>query len=118
MKKTIVLGASNNPERYSYKAIEMLLNHDHPVIAVGMKKDAVLGIEIQQELPSEKVDTVTLYVGPKNQNDWIDPIIALQPNRVIFNPGTENPEFQEKLNNAGIAWEEACTLVLLSTNQY
>jgi predicted CoA-binding protein len=118
MKKTLVLGASSNPERYSYKAIEMLLNHHHPVIAVGTKKDIVLGIEIEQELPWEKVDTVTLYLGPKNQNNWIEPIIALQPNRVIFNPGTENPEFQEKLNNARIAWEEACTLVLLSTNQY
>lgn len=118
MKKTVVLGASSNPERYSYKAIEMLLNHHHPVIAVGMKKDAVLGIDVEQEIPKEKVDTVSLYVGPRNQSEWMEPIITLQPNRVIFNPGTENPEFQEKLNNAGIVWEEACTLVLLSTNQY
>lgn len=118
MKKTVVIGASTNPERYSYKAIDMLLKHQHPVVAVGPKKDSVHGIDIQTELPKEKVDTVTLYVGPKNQTDWMDPIIALHPNRVVFNPGTENPDFQEKLNAAGIYWEEACTLVLLSTNQY
>lgn len=117
--KTIVLGASDNPERYAYKATKMLLEHGHEVIPVGTKKAEVLGLDIQStEVVPQDVDTLTLYVGPQNQQHYIDYIMAVKPRRVIFNPGTENPDLETALDAAGIGHEEACTLVLLSTNQF
>lgn len=117
--KTIVIGASNNPDRYAYKAVESLLNHKHEVLPVSNKKQEVLGLEIvgTDDIPTE-VDTVTMYVGPQNQSYYEDYIMKVNPRRVIFNPGTENPELEEKLNNKGIETTEACTLVLLATGQY
>ncbi len=117
--KTIVIGASNNPSRYSYKAVQSLLNHQHEVIPVSNKKDQVLGLEIKsiETIPSD-VDTVTLYVGPQNQSHYVDYILKVNPRRVIFNPGTENDELVEKLNEKGIESVEACTLVMLATGQY
>lgn len=117
--KTVVLGASNNPERYAYRAIKMLLVHHHEVVPVSNKKDEVLGLPIKNigEI-EERVDTITLYVGPQNQGVYKDYILNTKPRRVIFNPGTENPEMEELLKSKGVLVEEACTLVLLSTGQY
>lgn len=119
MKKTLVIGASENPERYSYKAIKALRSYNHEVIALGLKSGAVDGITFHTEKePFENIDTVTLYVGPKNQLEYYSYIIGLKPRRVIFNPGTENPEFIARLESAGIVPEIACTLVLLATGQF
>lgn len=118
-KKTLVIGASNNPERYAYKAMKMLQEHNHPVVAVGRKEIETLGVQIEKEkVHFDGIDTVTLYVNPKNQVEYYDYIISLKPKRVIFNPGTENPEFYKMLEQNGIGYEVACTLVLLSTRQF
>ena len=119
MKKTLVIGASLNPERYSFKAINALAQHGYEVVALGLRPGKVAGISFETEKQHfENVDTVTLYVGPKNQPEYYDYIISLKPRRVIFNPGTENPQFIEKLEAAGIYPEIACTLVLLATGQF
>ena len=119
MKKTLVLGASDNPARYSFRAMHMLKNHGHEVVPVGIRKGEVAGMAIHTNRPqATDVDTVTLYVGPKNQPDWYDYILDLQPKRILFNPGTENPELERLAQQRGIQTEEACTLVLLSIGQY
>lgn len=119
MKKTLVIGASENPERYSNKAIRALLANGQEVVALGLKKGSVQGIEFHTQKEAFKdIDTVTLYVGPQNQPEYYSYIIGLKPRRVIFNPGTENPEFISRLKAAGIYPEVACTLVLLATGQY
>lgn len=118
-KKTLVLGASLKTDRYSNIAINKLVSYNHEVVAVGLKKGDVAGVEIQTQLNIvDGIDTVTLYLNPVRQQPYYEQILNLKPERVIFNPGTENPEFYEKLRNAGIKVEIACTLVLLSTNQY
>jgi uncharacterized protein len=118
-KKTVVLGASDNIERYSNKAIRKLIANNHPVIAIGNKKTVVANIPIVEELlPHSDVDTITLYLNQKNQKKFYDYIISLQPKRIIFNPGTENIELEALAKENGIKTMEACTLVLLSTNQY
>ncbi len=117
--KTLVIGASENPERYSNKAIRSLVDHNEEVVAIGLKKGNVAGIPFDADKKVfDDIDTVTLYVGPKNQAEYYEYILGLKPRRVIFNPGTENPEFIDKLSAAGIYTEIACTLVLLSTGQY
>ena len=119
MKKKLVIGASENPDRYAYKAIAALVAHGHEVKALGLKKGTVAGVEFDTEqLAYSAIDTVSLYVGPKNQSSYYDYIEQLNPKRVLFNPGTENADFQVRLQAKGIQVEEACTLVLLSTNQY
>jgi len=119
MKKTLVVGASLMPNRYSYFAIERLLNSDIEVFAVGNVKGEVHGVKVKTEkLMFSDIHTVTLYLNPKIQKEYYDYIISLHPKRVIFNPGTENPEFYQILKNNDIDFEVACTLVLLSTNQY
>lgn len=119
MKKTLVIGASENPERYSNKAIRALLSHQHHVVALGLKKGAIEEVTFHtQKEQFENIDTVTLYIGPQNQPEYYSYIIGLHPRRVIFNPGTENPEFIAQLEAAGIYPEIACTLVLLATGQY
>lgn len=119
MKQTLVIGASTNPERYAYKAIESLISHGHPVIAYGKKRGEVSGIPIHNKWDREwRPDTVTLYLGPDNQTEYFQEIIALHPKRVIFNPGTENPVFFELLKENQIEVEIACTLVLLSIGEY
>ena len=119
MKKTVVVGASPNPDRYSYKAIQALVEGGHPTVALGLKEGVVSGIRIatKPEFISD-IDTVSLYVGPQNQLNWQEAIINMRPRRVIFNPGTENPSFEEILKNEGIEVERACTLVLLATHQF
>lgn len=117
--KTLVLGASENKQRYSNIAINMLKDYDHEVLAIGNKVGEVAGIAITKEKNSyEDVDTVTLYLGPQNQEPYYDYVDSLQPRRVIFNPGTENPAWIKHLQERGIETEIACTLVLLRTGQY
>lgn len=118
-KKTLVFGASLNPGRYSNIAIHRLLTYDHDVVAFGMKAGEVGNVEIDTELKSfQDVDTITLYMNPKRQEPFYDYLISLNPKRIIFNPGTENPTFYKLLREAHIPFEVACTLVLLGTNQY
>lgn len=117
--KTLVLGASLKPNRYSYYAIERLVDKGEQVVAVGLRQGEVAGVEVAARLlPFEGVDTVTLYLNLERQKQYYDYIIGLKPRRVIFNPGTENPEFENKLHSLGILADRACTLVLLSTDQY
>lgn len=118
-KKTIVLGASTNPSRYSYKAIERLRSKGHEVIAISLKKGEVAGVEFQEaDQYFSQVDTFTLYLSPKNQEPYYDYILKHKPNRVIFNPGTYNEVLIEELNKAGIESLDACTLVMLSNGLY
>lgn len=117
--KTLILGASTNPERYAYKATWSLVKQGHEVVLLGIKVGEVAGIEILTGKPSlANIDTVTVYVGAKNQVDWVDYILDLKPRRVIFNPGAENPEFAQILENKGIEVVEGCTLVMLSVGIY
>jgi len=119
MSKTLVLGASLKSDRYSNMAIHDLIAAKEEVYGVGLKKGEVEGIKITNELfPIDNLDTITLYVGAKNQQIYYDYIIELHPKRVIFNPGTRNKELEDILNNNKIAFEHACTLVLLKTGQY
>ena len=119
MKKTLVLGASDNPSRYSFLAVNRLRQQGHPVIAIGKKEIKVADFNVVTGLPSLKdIDTVTLYLNPENQKAYYDYIISLTPKRIIFNPGAENAELAEIAAAKGIQTMEACTLVLLSTNQF
>lgn len=118
-KLTLVMGASLKEDRYSNIAIKRLSEHNNDVLAFGLRAGQVAEVNIATTLkPYVAIDTVTLYLNPKRQKDYYEYIIGLKPRRVIFNPGTENIEFQELLKQQGIYFEEACTLVLLSTNQY
>ena len=118
-KKTLVIGASPNPARYSYLAVQKLYAHQHPVIALGIKKGAIGNTEIEIEKKAfEQIDTITLYINPFRQKDYYDYILALQPKRIIFNPGTENEELAMVAQQKWIKTMESCTLVLLSTGQY
>ena len=117
--KTLVIGASDKPERYANKAVRMLREYDHEVVSIGLREGKIDDVAIQTGRPEfDCIDTVTLYVGPQRQDDLIDYVINMKPRRVIFNPGTENPGFQDRLNAAGIEPVEACTLVMLRTGQW
>lgn len=118
-KKTLILGASTNPMRYANIAANRLVGAGHPIKNIGLKSGIVAGEEIHPA--GEIIDdihTITLYLNPKNQQPFYDYILATQPKRVIFNPGTENPVLTGLLKEQGIQTEEACTLVLLSTGMY
>lgn len=118
-KKTLVLGATTKPDRYAFKAINMLVEKGHTVLAIGQNTGDVAGVKIQTKaVPVKNIDTVTLYLNPARQRDYYNYIIEAQPKRVIFNPGTENPELYQLLDLNNIKAEVACTLVLLATNQY
>ena len=118
-KKTLVLGASTKPERYAFKAITMLVEKGHSVMAIGQNAGEVAGITIRtKNIPLSNINTVSLYLNPQRQREFYNYIIETKPKRVIFNPGTENPEFYQLLQSNGIKAEVACTLVLLATNQY
>ncbi|HVT83868.1 MAG TPA: CoA-binding protein [Chitinophagaceae bacterium] len=118
-KKTLVLGASDNPSRYSFLAVNRLRNHGHPVIAIGKKKTQVADVPITNEkISADDVDTVTLYLNPMHQQQYYDYILSLKPKRIIFNPGAENDELYDLAKKNGIQPVEACTLVLLNTGQY
>jgi predicted CoA-binding protein len=118
-KKTLVLGASENPSRYSHLALQRLQSHHHPVVAIGKNKGMVGNVVIETEKKDWKeVDTVTLYLNPLNQKEYYKYILSLKPHRIIFNPGAENEELAKLATSNGILPVEACTLVMLSTNQY
>lgn len=120
-KTTLVIGASENLSRYSNMAMKLLKAYGHPVLALGKSKGNVEGLSIETDINHFKysnIDTITLYLNPINQEKYYQSIIDLHPKRVIFNPGTENEVLQEKLEESGIEFEEACTLVLLKSHQY
>ncbi len=120
MEHVAILGASNNPTRYAYKAQVLLTENGHTVYPVSLKEKEILGIESVTSLSDIKhdVDTITVYINPENLHMVIKDILEIKPKRVIFNPGSESPKELETLEQAGIHIESACTLVLLKTNQY
>ena len=120
-KKTVVIGASNNPSRYAYLASNMLDDYGHEVVPVGIKKGEVAGktiLDLREHPEVPEVNTVTLYLGPQNQPEWYDYILGLNPKRIIFNPGTENTELEKKANEKGIETVYGCTLVMLRAGTY
>jgi len=120
-KLTLIVGATDNPERYAYRAAELLQAKEIPLVPIGIKKGMVLREEIldlRLKPVLAGIHTITLYLGPQNQSEWIDYLIGLGPKRIIFNPGTENPLFFQKVKAAGIEALEACTLVMLTTGQF
>lgn len=119
-QRVAVVGASANPERYSNRAVRMLVEHGHEVIPIHPEASAIEGLPVVHDVAdlSGNVDTVTLYVSAETSSGLADPLLALRPGRVIFNPGAENPSLQAALEAGGIPTEEACTLVLLSTGQF
>ena len=118
-KKTVVLGASQNPSRYSNMAVNRLSALKHPVVAVGRREGRIGNVPIVTGHPKEEeVDTVTLYLNSTNQKPYYDYILSLNPKRIIFNPGAENPELYQQAREKGIKPMEACTLVMLSTGQF
>lgn len=117
--KTLVLGASPNTIRFSHKAVKSLQRHDVPVVPVGIKNGEIGGIEIIKGKPEmDDIHTVTLYVGPARQKEYYSWLLSLNPSRIIFNPGTENPEFMEMAKKEGIEVLEDCTLIMLSSGRY
>lgn len=118
-KKTLIIGASTNPSRYAYTAAHRLKNYGHEIVQIGLREGKTAGETILTEKsPLEGVDTITMYVGPQNQPEYYDYILSLKPERVIFNPGTENGEFEKLLIEHDIKPVSACTLVMLATGQY
>lgn len=118
-KKTVVLGASANPSRYSYLAVKRLTATNHPVVAIGKRKGEIGTVPIETDhVALEGVDTVTLYLNPMNQTEYYDYIFSLKPKRIIFNPGTENDELITKAKNSGIEPVIGCTLVMLAAGMY
>lgn len=118
-KRTLVLGASENPERYANKAVLRLRAAGHDVVAVGKVEGRIADTPIRKEWPEDhSVDTLTLYVNPLHQKPFYDRILKLAPKRIIFNPGTENPELETLAEEQGIETVEACTLVLLAVGEY
>jgi predicted CoA-binding protein len=120
-KKTVILGASTNPQRYAYLAAERLEANHHQIVPVGIKRGDVFGhviLDIRQKPFVSDVDTITLYMGPNHQPEYYDYMLELNPKRIIFNPGTENEELRQKAAEKGIKTEYACTLVMLSNGLY
>lgn len=119
MKKTIVLGATPDSSRYAYLASNKLVKFGHEIINVGIKKGEVAGVPIEKpEYIHSDIDTITLYVGSRNQESLYDYILNTKPKRIIFNPGTENPELENLAEQNGIETVLGCTLVMLSTGEY
>ena len=119
VKRTVVLGASENPERYAYKAVVSLAKHGQEVFPVGLREGMILNIPIAKEKKLiDNVDTITMYIGKQNQASWYDYILSLKPKRIIFNPGAENEELAKLASKNGIEVVEACTLVMLSIGNY
>ena len=119
LKKTLVIGASEKTDRYSNMAIKKLRANHHPVVSIGNKEGKVIDVDIIKGRPDfEDIDTVTLYINPKIQQEYYDYILGLHPKRIIFNPGTENSEFEKMAEAKGIETIEACTLVMLSIKNY
>ncbi len=121
MKKTVLIGATPNPNRYAYLAGNKLVQHGHELVPIGIRKGLLAGkqiLDLKLHPKIEDIDTITLYVGPKNLHEWEEYILSLNPKRIIFNPGTENPRLFSTANSNGIEVLEACTLVMLSAGTY
>ena len=121
MKKTVVIGASPEPSRYSSLAINMLDHAGFEFVPVGIKEGIIQGkniLNLKEKPWIEDVHTITIYLRAKNQIEWYDYILGLQPKRIIFNPGAENPELYEMAMKDGIEVENACNLVLIQTKQF
>lgn len=119
-ENVLVLGASDNPDRYSYKVMKMLEDNGHRVLLVNPNKSEIEGRKVFRQIEDveEKIDTVTVYVNAEISNTLLNQLISLKPKRVIFNPGSENEELEIALKEASIFVERACTLVLISTQQF
>jgi uncharacterized protein len=118
-KPTVILGASNKPKRYSYLATQSLKKHGHTVFPLGLRQGAIEGTTIINDKPIlQDIDTITLYLSPQNQKEWYNYILQVHPKRIVFNPGTENPELYSLAVENGIECTIACTLVLLSIGDY
>lgn len=120
-KLTLIVGATTNPSRYAFFAAQRLSQYGVDFIPIGIKKGEVMGksiLDLHTKPNLKNVHTITLYIGPNHQSEWIDYLIGLRPQRIIFNPGTENAEFMQKAKDSGILVLDACTLVMLSTSQY
>ncbi len=119
-KKVVVLGASNNEERYSYKALKLLDKHGYEPVPVHPTLEEIEGFKVVNSLSEirEDIGTLTVYVGPQRIAPMIPEIISLNPGRVILNPGTESDELKKALKDAGISYIEACTLIMLKTGQF
>ena len=117
--KTLVVGASHNPARYSYMAVKLLKEYGHEVVALGRRARPVEDWEIIDGKPDlEDIHTITLYLNANNQKEYYDYFLDLKPKRVIFNPGAENYELERILKDHGIETDRACTLIMLRTKQY
>lgn len=120
-KKTVIIGATPNSYRYAFMAAESLTSHGHEIVPVGIKRGELEGkpiLNIREHPKIEDVDTVTMYIGARHQPEWYDYILSLKPKRIIFNPGTENYEFEDRAKGEGIEIVEGCTLVMLGTRNY
>lgn len=120
-KKTVIVGSSTNRGRYAWLAAQMLTESGHPFVPLGIKSGEVFGekiLDIRTRPSIPDVDTITLYISPANQKEWYDYLLDLKPGRIIFNPGTENEEFEQLARERGVKVEEACTLVLLRSKQF
>jgi predicted CoA-binding protein len=121
VKKTVIIGATEDRSRYAYLAAKMLTEYRHAIVPLGIKKGEVFGnkiLDIKEKPEVADVDTITLYIGPQRQPEWYNYLLSLKPKRIIFNPGTENEEFERLAKDQGIEALQACTLVLLRSNQY
>src|SRR5687767_2591766 len=120
-KKTVIVGASPNQSRYAFLAANMLREYDHNIVPIGIKQGEVAGeeiLDIRKKPAIKDVDTITLYIGPRHQPEWYEYLLSLKPKRIIFNPGTENEEFERLAESRGIEAMQACTLVLLRSHQF
>jgi predicted CoA-binding protein len=120
-KKTVIVGSSPNPSRYAFLAADRLRQYGHEFVPVGIKKGSMVGrdiLDIRAKPAISDVDTITLYIGPQRQPEWYDYLLSLKPKRIIFNPGTENPEFERMAEEQGVETIEGCTLVMLRSGQY
>ncbi|MEM9325227.1 MAG: CoA-binding protein [Bacteroidota bacterium] len=121
MKRTLIVGASPNPDRYAYLAAHRLVERGHDILPIGIKRGEVAGeqiIDLRKRPDLQDIDTITLYINPSHQKEWQDYLLSLHPKRIIFNPGTENPTLIGAANELGIETEIACTLVMLSAGTY
>ena len=118
-KSTLVIGASLKESRYSNICVRTLVSGRFPVTAIGMREGFIDDIPVHTGFPEiNDIHTVTLYLGPENQKSWYDYILKLSPERVVFNPGTENEEFEDMLSNAGIEVIESCTIVMVNSGRF
>jgi predicted CoA-binding protein len=120
-KKTVIVGSSPNKGRYAYLAAQMLTEYDYPFVPLGIREGEIFGekiLDIRTKPAIEDVDTITLYLSPRHQNEWYQYLLGLKPKRIIFNPGAENQEFSQLAEDKGIEALLACTLVLLRSGQF